>query len=95
MSYDRKIRRLRNIIKKLEARCVGFSVLSDGSVVYAVNGDGRKTWWVYVKDGDTAYKDTGRKPSYYDAILTGDLGYIGKDILTDITEKSESRFWRL
>lgn len=39
MSYDRKIRRLRNIIKKLEARCVGFSVLSDGSVVYAVNGD--------------------------------------------------------
>lgn len=31
------------------------------------------------------FKDTGRKPSYYDAILTGDLGYIGKDILTDMS----------
>lgn len=30
------------------------------------------------------FKDTGRKPSYYDVILTGDLGYIGKDILTDM-----------
>ena len=28
--------------------------------------------------------DTGRKPSYYDAIITGDLGYIGKEILTDL-----------
>jgi len=28
--------------------------------------------------------DTGRKPSYYDAILTGDLGHIGKDILIDL-----------
>ncbi len=32
----------------------------------------------------THFKDTGRKPSYYDVILTGDLGYIGKDILTDM-----------
>ena len=32
----------------------------------------------------THFKDTGRKPSYYDIILTGDLGYIGKDILTDM-----------
>ena len=31
------------------------------------------------------FKDTGRNPSYYDAILTGDLGYIGKDILTDMS----------
>lgn len=30
------------------------------------------------------FKDTGTKPSYYDAIFTGDLGYIGKDILTDL-----------
>ena len=30
------------------------------------------------------FKDTGRKPSYYDAIITGDLGYIGKDILKDL-----------
>ncbi len=26
-------------------------------------------------------QDTGRQPSYYDAIITGDLGYIGKEIL--------------
>lgn len=30
------------------------------------------------------FKDTGRKPSYYDAILTGDLGYIGKEILSEM-----------
>ncbi len=32
------------------------------------------------------FKDTGRKPSYYDAIFTGDLGHIGKDILIDLME---------
>ena len=32
----------------------------------------------------THFKDTGRNPSYYDIILTGDLGYIGKDILNDM-----------
>ena len=32
----------------------------------------------------THFKDTGRNPSYYDAILTGDLGYIGKEILTEM-----------
>ena len=32
----------------------------------------------------THFQDTGRNPSYYDAIFTGDLGYIGKDILTDL-----------
>lgn len=30
------------------------------------------------------FKDTGRKPSYYDAIITGDLGHIGKDIVCDM-----------
>ena len=30
------------------------------------------------------FKDTGRSPSYYDAIFTGDLGHIGKDILIDL-----------
>ena len=30
--------------------------------------------------------DTGRNPSYYDAILTGDLGHIGKEILTELAE---------
>ena len=34
----------------------------------------------------THFKDTGRKPTYYDAIFTGDLGYIGKDILIDLAE---------
>ena len=32
----------------------------------------------------THFEDTGRKPSYYDAIITGDLGHIGKDILEDL-----------
>ena len=31
--------------------------------------------------------DTGRKPSYYDAIITGDLGHIGKGILIDLAQK--------
>ena len=36
----------------------------------------------------THFSDTGRNPSYYDAIITGDLGLIGKDILLDLSEKS-------
>ena len=32
----------------------------------------------------THFQDTGRSPSYYDAIVTGDLGHIGKDILKDL-----------
>ena len=32
------------------------------------------------------FNDTKRKPEYYDAIITGDLGYIGKDILTELAE---------
>ncbi|MFR5684313.1 MAG: stage V sporulation protein AD, partial [Clostridia bacterium] len=35
----------------------------------------------------THLMDTGRKPSYYDAIITGDLGHIGKDILIDLAQK--------
>lgn len=30
------------------------------------------------------FEDTGRSPSYYDAILTGDLGHVGKEILTEL-----------
>ena len=36
----------------------------------------------------THLKDTGRNPSYYDAIITGDLGYIGKEIVLEVC-KSE------
>ena len=32
----------------------------------------------------THFKDTGRNPSYYDAIISGDLGHIGKDIAIDL-----------
>ena len=32
------------------------------------------------------FSDTGRTPNYYDAIITGDLGYIGKDILIELAE---------
>jgi stage V sporulation protein AD len=31
-------------------------------------------------------QDTGRKPSYYDLIVTGDLGHIGKDIVCDMLQ---------
>jgi len=34
----------------------------------------------------THFRDTGRKPSYYDAIITGDLGHIGKEILIELAE---------
>lgn len=34
----------------------------------------------------THFRDTGRKPSYYDAIITGDLGYVGKEILIELAE---------
>lgn len=32
----------------------------------------------------THFKDTGINPSYYDGIFTGDLGTIGKEILTEL-----------
>ena len=32
----------------------------------------------------THFKDTGRNPSYYDAIITGDLGAVGKEILNEL-----------
>ena len=35
----------------------------------------------------THFKDTGREPGYYDVIVTGDLGYIGKEILTDLAKQ--------
>lgn len=34
----------------------------------------------------THLKDTERNPSYYDAIISGDLGYIGKEISIDIAK---------
>ena len=33
------------------------------------------------------FKDTGRKPDYYDAIFTGDLGSVGKAIVIDLMNK--------
>lgn len=35
----------------------------------------------------THFQDTKRNPSYYDGIFTGDLGYIGKEILIELAEK--------
>lgn len=32
----------------------------------------------------THFLDSGRNPSYYDAIISGDLGYVGKEIVLDI-----------
>lgn len=33
------------------------------------------------------FLDTGRNPDYYDLILSGDLGYVGKDIAIDLAKK--------
>lgn len=33
------------------------------------------------------FEDTGRTPEFYDLIVTGDLGCLGKEILTDLFEK--------
>ncbi len=33
------------------------------------------------------FKDTGRKPDYYDAIFSGDLGSVGKSIVIDLMAK--------
>ena len=35
----------------------------------------------------THFQDTGREPGYYDAIITGDLGHIGKEIVIELAEK--------
>ena len=32
------------------------------------------------------FNDTNRSPNYYDAIITGDLGHIGKDILIELAQ---------
>ena len=37
----------------------------------------------------THFRDTGRKPSYYDAIITGDLGNVGKDALFKLLEEQK------
>ena len=34
----------------------------------------------------THFLDTGRSPSYYDSIISGDLGHIGKEIAIDIAK---------
>ncbi len=34
----------------------------------------------------THFKDTGRNPGYYDAIITGDLGHVGKEILIELSQ---------
>lgn len=35
----------------------------------------------------THFRDTGRKPDYYDAIFSGDLGSVGKSIVVDLMGK--------
>ncbi len=35
----------------------------------------------------THFSDTGRPPEYYDAIVTGDLGMVGHDIVQDLFDK--------
>lgn len=35
----------------------------------------------------THFEDTGRNPRYYDLIVTGDLGTVGKELVTQLLEK--------
>lgn len=34
----------------------------------------------------THFQDTGRKPTYYDAIISGDLGHVGKEIVSEMIQ---------
>ncbi len=34
------------------------------------------------------FSDTGRSPNYYDAIISGDLGYVGKEIAIDLLKNN-------
>jgi len=38
------------------------------------------------------FADTGRTPAYYDAVITGDLGHFGHDILADLAHKEGTEF---
>ena len=38
------------------------------------------------------FRDTGRTPDYYDAVITGDLGHFGHDILADLAHADGYEF---
>ena len=38
------------------------------------------------------FADTGRSPDYYDAVITGDLGHFGHDILADLAHAEGTEF---
>ena len=38
------------------------------------------------------FADTGRSPAYYDAVVTGDLGHFGHDILADLAHAEKTEF---
>ena len=38
------------------------------------------------------FRDTGRKPGYYDAVITGDLGHFGHEILEDLARDEGLEF---
>ena len=78
----------------------GSAILSkDGSGPYITHITPGKIIDMGIKDGNnmgaamapsfadtliTHFSDTGRSPNYYDAIISGDLGYVGKDIAIDL-----------
>lgn len=74
-------------------------VSKDGSGPYITHVTPGKIIDMGIKDGNnmgaamapsfadtltTHFLDTGRSPNYYDAIISGDLGYVGKDIAIDL-----------
>ena len=38
------------------------------------------------------FADTGRDPAYYDAVITGDLGHFGHDVLADLAHAEHTQF---
>ena len=74
-------------------------VSKDGSGPYITHVTPGKIIDMGIKDGNnmgaamapsfadtltTHFLDTGRSPNYYDSIISGDLGYVGKDIAIDL-----------
>jgi stage V sporulation protein AD len=57
--------------------------INDKGIKDANNMGAAMTWAAY--DTLTAhFQDTGRKPSYYDLIVTGDLGKLGRSLLVEL-----------
>lgn len=67
-------------------RCVTIGKIADAGITDA-NNMGSAMAPAALNTLVSHFRDTGRSPSYYDAVFTGDLGAIGHDILEEMLEK--------